>query len=490
MGKKGGESKAQSSNPAWLDKAGEEIYNFAKNTIFMPNNNSGVNSSSSTFAPKVSDGQGFGMAATGNTGTSKSRNWFDKAVPLDHINPYTPTATGQILDYLKANPGAGGAAGAGANGQMNGPMSMENLRPLQGFQGQRVASLDPLFSMAEQQAVGASKSLGSDYFAPARGYVNNSTQGYGREFDPESINFEGWDQAAADKYMNPFTKTVLQQTADEMNRTAQIAKLQNSSRQVTGGSFGGSRHGVVESGLNRDLIEQTGRMMSSGMADAYQSAAQLFNTDQDRRTQTDFFNEDNRFRGHESNRQQFNTEKDRLLAAAATMGQLGTQHSNVISQDMERLSKLGALKTDQRQKEIDVRYQDFIDQRDLPFLRLDQLANLVNGSASRGSVAHVDQPNELAQGVGAAGSLIGGLGAAGFFSDAELKENIVKVGEKDGIDIVEFNYKGEPARYRGVLANQVADVRPDAVAERDGFKVVNYDAIGIPFERVGGGYAV
>lgn len=69
-------------------------------------------------------------------------------------------------------------------------------------------------------------------------------------------------------------------------------------------------------------------------------------------------------------------------------------------------------------------------------------------------------------------------------SDINLKENIEKVGEENGFNIYEFNYKGKPERYRGVMAQEVINVIPDAVLEKDGYLAVDYNKIGIEFKRV------
>lgn len=84
-----------------------------------------------------------------------------------------------------------------------------------------------------------------------------------------------------------------------------------------------------------------------------------------------------------------------------------------------------------------------------------------------------------------ASNLLGAGSLAAFaFSDARLKENIVKVGEKPDYGIYEFNYKGDPQRYRGVMAHEIQKVRPDAVIEFNGYKAVNYAAIGEQMEAV------
>lgn len=89
------------------------------------------------------------------------------------------------------------------------------------------------------------------------------------------------------------------------------------------------------------------------------------------------------------------------------------------------------------------------------------------------------------------GSLMGGAAAmysSGMFSDRRLKENIEQVGvdERTGLKLYEFNYIGlDDRRYRGVMADEVEPLFPDAVAYDDlGFASVDYGQIGIDMVRV------
>jgi len=76
-------------------------------------------------------------------------------------------------------------------------------------------------------------------------------------------------------------------------------------------------------------------------------------------------------------------------------------------------------------------------------------------------------------GLGAAGSA-GGFGALMAMSDRRLKSNIVRVGDHPlGIGVYEYDIFG--GRQRGVMADEVEKVMPDAVLEHpSGYKMVNY----------------
>ena len=76
-----------------------------------------------------------------------------------------------------------------------------------------------------------------------------------------------------------------------------------------------------------------------------------------------------------------------------------------------------------------------------------------------------------------AGSIIGGGARAYAASDIRLKSNIVRVGTHPlGIGIYEYDIFDR--RERGVMAQEVEKVRPEAVAEHpDGYKMVDYAAL-------------
>jgi hypothetical protein len=92
-------------------------------------------------------------------------------------------------------------------------------------------------------------------------------------------------------------------------------------------------------------------------------------------------------------------------------------------------------------------------------------------------------------GYGAAGGAVTGAVAGAFgypqFSDERLKTNISRTGlsTPDGIPIVDYDYNGK--RWRGVLAQEVLTVKPEAVFCFPGGTLgVFYDRIGVKVQEV------
>ena len=78
----------------------------------------------------------------------------------------------------------------------------------------------------------------------------------------------------------------------------------------------------------------------------------------------------------------------------------------------------------------------------------------------------------------------GGRGGGGRRSDVMLKHDITLLGHLDnGLGFYRFSYNGSDKAYVGVMAQEVQQVMPGAVARgRDGYLRVYYDQLGVTFE--------
>jgi hypothetical protein len=81
---------------------------------------------------------------------------------------------------------------------------------------------------------------------------------------------------------------------------------------------------------------------------------------------------------------------------------------------------------------------------------------------------------------GLGGSLLGGWAKSGFMlpSDRRLKTDIKRVGVLDsGLSVYTFRYRGEQTVHMGVMAQEVLEVKPDAVHDMGEFLAVDYGAL-------------
>jgi hypothetical protein len=109
--------------------------------------------------------------------------------------------------------------------------------------------------------------------------------------------------------------------------------------------------------------------------------------------------------------------------------------------------------------------------------------DLIQGNYGGTSTQPIYGGSKTGNALGMASSLAS-IGSSIFGSDERLKEDIKPVGTENGHNIYEFRYKGEPEKYIGVMAQEVAKTHPEAVHEVNGYLAVNYDAIGVKMRKV------
>ncbi len=154
--------------------------------------------------------------------------------------------------------------------------------------------------------------------------------------------------------------------------------------------------------------------------------------------------------------------------------------------DINQLSSVGDYKTNLAQQQIDADKAKYDYNVSKPQTALQQYMDLIQGNY--GGTQTQSNPyyrsssgsgfGQVAQGLGAAASI------ASLFSDIRLKENIREIGMENGHKLYSFNYKGRHDRYVGVMAQDVEKTHPEVVGMRDGYKTVNYDAIGLKMRRI------
>jgi hypothetical protein len=128
--------------------------------------------------------------------------------------------------------------------------------------------------------------------------------------------------------------------------------------------------------------------------------------------------------------------------------------------------------------------------------------NFLMGTGSTISGAYSGLGNTLAQTYAAkgqaatgmfGGAMSGGasMGAGAMMSDINLKQNIKYTGNKskDGFNIIEFNYNNRSGldttkRYRGLIAQEVELLKPEAIIEENGFKKVDYSQLDVKMEEI------
>lgn len=177
-------------------------------------------------------------------------------------------------------------------------------------------------------------------------------------------------------------------------------------------------------------------------------------------------------------------------------GQMGSNRQNLGANDIDlsRLNQIGSFK----QQGYNTALQNAL--TTLPGARQQDAAGQLGAGANQRALAGEESQaplialQQLAAALGILPTIEGSSTSSSksssspgiaslFMSDIRLKENIKEISVENDHKIYEFSYIGKPGRYVGVMADEVQITHPHAVTEIDGYKAVNYDAIGVQFRR-------
>jgi hypothetical protein len=117
-------------------------------------------------------------------------------------------------------------------------------------------------------------------------------------------------------------------------------------------------------------------------------------------------------------------------------------------------------------------------------MQLSGLGNVLNNQTKWA----IEKPdNSVLGNIGGIAGAATSMYSSGMFSDIRLKENIQPVGvdEVTGLNLYDFNYKWNPKRFRGVMAQEVREQYPEAVyTSGAGWLAVDYDILGLEMKEV------
>ena len=261
------------------------------------------------------------------------------------------------------------------------------------------------FTPEQQQAFGlASQNVGS--YAPALQQAMGSTGLAGGAFTGgigQALGAtQAYDPSSAQAFMDPYQQQVTNQALAEYDRQAQIAQQGLASQAQKVGAFGGSRMGVQEAELGKNLADIKSRRIFEDLSRNYQQA-----------------------QGAAMGAQE--SQQRRQLQAAQTLGQagqglaslgktqagLGALGQQLGQADIQSLLGVGGMQQQLGQAQMEANRQQQIQAQQEPFRRLGFASDILRGTPSSG-IQYTQQPptNPYAQALGLG---IAGLGALGQF---------------------------------------------------------------------------
>lgn len=175
---------------------------------------------------------------------------------------------------------------------------------------------------------------------------------------------------AAQQYMNPYLQAALDPQIAEARRQAEIQRVQDAGRLTQAGAYGGSRQAIMESELNRNLLQNLSGITGTGYAQAYNQAMQ-----------------------------QFNTEQDRQAAAQTAANTYGLAA-------LTKQAELGAAQRGITQEGIAAERAQFEEERDFPYKQVQYMQSLLQGLPIAAQSYSYSQPSQLSSVLSGAGGIM------------------------------------------------------------------------------------
>ena len=339
--------------------------------------------------------------------------------------------------------------------------------PYQSYGGQMTAGYSPLQSQAFQSfgnlqtpgSIGSAAATAGSIAQQAQNMPAYQAGQFTNQFQSPQAYQAGqfktgeFDEAASKKYMNPYLQSALNPAMEEARRQAGIGRMADAGRLAQTGAFGGSRQAIMESEGNRNLMGKQNEMLTQGYSNAFDKAAQNFQSDQARNLQAQQMGEQSRqfgagqglsaaqsaaqygLAGQQLGEQsrQFGASHglaglNTALQAANAQGQLGGLQNQTNLSNLQ--AQLGAGNTQRgiEQQGLDAQKAQWDEARNNPYKMLQFQQSMLSGLPITGQSYNMSQPSGFQQALSGAGGLAGLFGNKSSLTMDDLSASLKKLG--------------------------------------------------------------
>jgi len=236
----------------------------------------------------------------------------------------------------------------------------ESKREYTPYEGQRLADENEDTAKSREIA----RSVASGGIPGLTQATSGTAAGMNRALQSMGFQSQDFDTSQAQKYMSPYLQNVLDVQKNQAILDFQRQQAGRDASAVQAGAFGGSR-GAVQQGLASEALQrQLGDIQATGQQKAFEQAQQQFGADRDARMAA---------------------EKMGLSAAESLSGQsaqLAALGEKARAGDIESAQLLEKIAKDRQAREqagLDLAYEDFVRQRDMPREDLTFLSSILRG---------------------------------------------------------------------------------------------------------------
>ena len=276
--------------------------------------------------------------------------------------------------------------------------------PYMQYQGERVAQFAPLQQLSFENAAlmqGSPQLQDATALAGQAGLGALNTSYTYNPYQTKSFTSPGM----AESYMSPYMANVIARQQQDAQRQADIAMQAQNAQAARSGAFGGSGNLLMRNQANANLARQKGDIMAQGLQAAYQQGMGQFNAEQAATANAAQLNAQQGQFGAGLGLQGLQT----ALSGASTLGNLGnTQYQQNMGINQLQ-NQYGLQQQQQMQKDIDTKYQDYLNYQNYPYKQLGFMSDILRGVplTQTGSSVYQQAPsaiqNVASLGLGAAG---------------------------------------------------------------------------------------
>ena len=166
--------------------------------------------------------------------------------------------------------------------------------------------------------------------------------GQAMSYNPQQVQAGQLANTNLQQYQNPYTQQVIDASAQDVLRNAQLGLNQLGTQAQRAGAFGGSRHGVAMGEIGRGVAQTLGQQSAQLRSQGFQNAQQMAQQDIANRMRAQEFNVGSGLQGA-----QFR------LGAANQLGNLGNLGFGIGQQINQNMMQQGAMQQALQQQLVD-----------------------------------------------------------------------------------------------------------------------------------------
>jgi len=279
------------------------------------------------------------------------------------------------------------------------------MNPYMQYQGERNAQFAPLQNQSYQNAALMQTAPQLQDATALTGMAGLGALNTQYTYNPSSFNAKDFNAIN-----NPYMQSVVERQQQDATRQAAIAGQAQQAQAARAGAFGGSGDYLMRGQAAGNLARQKGDIQAQGLNNAYNQAMQQYNTQYQQNAQQQQYGAGLGLQG--------------LQAANQSAQNLGTLGNLQYQQNMgvnALQNQYGLQQQAQMQKDVDTKYQDFLNYQNYPYKQLSFMSDMLRGAplSQTGTSIYQAPPstaqNIMSLGLGAAGiSKIAGMANGGL----------------------------------------------------------------------------